>query len=450
MRLVSLCALIAIGVACQEYSLKGEPTPPDLEDTDVDTDLPPTPPTPPADAPDIEVTPLALSFGFLPPQCQSQPDMVTVSNVGGSDLEVYDIFLMDGSGAFNEDGVAMTLAPGESAFFFVDFIPPADGGWSDRIRIASNDPDETTVDILAAGTGASSGTIVDGFQQNVTGQVDVLFVLDNSGSMSSNLAALGAAFPTFINNFLALGLDFQIGVVTTDMDDLTQSGRLVGPVISNSTPDPAAEFLIQTDLGSGGSADERGLDAAFAALDPSAGLIQTVNAGLVRPGSNLSILVISDENDSSNMNPVPFTTWLNAYQGDPDLTSLSIVGGPKAGLFPCVSIFNGLSAMPVPRYWNVAQATGGIHVNLCNVDFTSIVQQLSSVAAGLRSSYTLQGAPEPATISVSVNGANVPQNPNNGWTYDPASNTIQFNGSSVPAEGADVAITYQGETVCPN
>ena len=51
----------------------------------------------------------------------------------------------------------------------------------------------------------------------------------------------------------------------------------------------------------------------------------------------------------------------------------------------------------MPRYWTVASNTGGIHANICNLNFNVILQQLSTVAAGLRSSYTLAALPDDPT-----------------------------------------------------
>ena len=57
------------------------------------------------------------------------------------------------------------------------------------------------------------------FQQQVTYEprkIDVLFVVDNSGSMSSSQTSLANNFPSFINYFKAKGYDFKIAVTSTD------------------------------------------------------------------------------------------------------------------------------------------------------------------------------------------------------------------------------------------
>jgi len=59
--------------------------------------------------------------------------------------------------------------------------------------------------------------------------VDMLWVIDNSGSMAEEVARLQDSFDVFMNEFVTLGLDYQIGVTTTDMVATDQSGRLPGP-----------------------------------------------------------------------------------------------------------------------------------------------------------------------------------------------------------------------------
>ena len=50
-------------------------------------------------------------------------------------------------------------------------------------------------------------------------------------------------FNVFIDQFLNLGLDYHLAVITTDMDAPTESGRIQGSVITNNTANPKAEFM---------------------------------------------------------------------------------------------------------------------------------------------------------------------------------------------------------------
>src|SRR5690606_16535256 len=48
-------------------------------------------------------------------------------------------------------------------------------------------------------------------------KVDILFVVDNSGSMSNDQNILAQSFGDFIKSFKARDVDYQIGVTSTDV-----------------------------------------------------------------------------------------------------------------------------------------------------------------------------------------------------------------------------------------
>lgn len=57
--------------------------------------------------------------------------------------------------------------------------------------------------------------------------------------------------------------------------------------------------------------------------------------------------------------------------------------------------------------------------------------------------FKLKQKPIVSTITVTVNGSTVPQSNSNGWSYLASENRIVFNGAAVPADGADVRVTYE-------
>ncbi len=74
----------------------------------------------------------------------------------------------------------------------------------------------------------TSEVAVDVFQQSRRNVVDVLMVVDNSGSMIEEQAKLATNFQAFIQVFSDIDVDWQIGVITTDMTTETDQGRLHG------------------------------------------------------------------------------------------------------------------------------------------------------------------------------------------------------------------------------
>jgi hypothetical protein len=269
--------------------------------------------------------------------------------------------------------------------------------------------------------------------------------------MSDKVERLKDSFRVFIDSFVTLGLDYQIGVTTTDMDDPTMQGRLqgIGVISPSTTTDVVAAFASATDQGSAGSTDEKGLAAARAAL--SAPLITTTNAGLVRDDAQLAIVVVSDEDDSSGGRTADFVTWLNNTKGgDPARSSFSVVGGGR-GLIGCTATIGGtlITASGGPRYPDVADATGGMTADICALDFDEVLEYLSYAAAGLITRFPLEKRPNNiGAIKVWIDGAPVPYHGVNGWTWIPAENAIEFHGTSVPGPTAIIDVSYPVPSEC--
>ncbi len=52
----------------------------------------------------------------------------------------------------------------------------------------------------------------------LVGKVDILFVVDNSGSMSTEQKRMAQSFPNFVQSMDLAGLDYRIGIITTDVE----------------------------------------------------------------------------------------------------------------------------------------------------------------------------------------------------------------------------------------
>lgn len=152
-------------------------------------------------------------------------------------------------------------------------------------------------------------------------KMDVLFVIDNSGSMAEEQANLAANFPTFIQVLEESGLDYRVGVTSTGRDysyemetpfgnipssqDGGDNGALIHPAscgmprawIEKTDPNPAALFACAANLGTGGPSDEMPLGAMRDALEDR--MSDGTNAGFLRPDALLAIVMLTDEEDCS-------------------------------------------------------------------------------------------------------------------------------------------------------
>ena len=174
----------------------------------------------------------------------------------------------------------------------------------------------------------------------ITPNLDLLFVIDDSGSMADKQNAFNRAFPSLLAQLSAAdgGLpNLHLGVVSTDLGTSASGGGtpaagvgtvgqggcaafgkhgdlLVGsaPVdgkflrvsrdgTDNFTGTIAEAFDVMSKLGAVGCGFEQQLGAMRMALDNNPN-----NAGFVRESANLGVIVLSDEDDCSTSSPTLF------------------------------------------------------------------------------------------------------------------------------------------------
>ena len=261
--------------------------------------------------------------------------------------------------------------------------------------------------------------------------VDVLWIIDNSGSMAEEQRALRDNFTSFMQYFTDSGLDYHVGVVSTDMDNKKESGKLVddsshsGRYIdtSMSGDEAVASFRDRADLGTFGSSYECGLDAAYVALTDER---DRTNSGFYRPEASLSMVVISDEHDQSADNRLgvgstsEFISWAEGLKTKEGMVSFSsIVGLTNAD---CPEAEKGMG------YLEATNSIGGIKASICDSDWSGVLTELGLQAAGLKREFYLSLRPveETITVSVTTDGEEEGFDEGDDWTYDAARNSITF------------------------
>ncbi len=289
---------------------------------------------------------------------------------------------------------------------------------------------------------------VDTYRQVTKPQVDVLWVVDNSSSMGTEQDAITQNFPVFMEFFLGSSLDYHIGVISTDMLDPAQSGRLIEASgvrwIDEATPNPTDTFASMAGLGTGGSHSEEGILATYAAFE----LEQSWNDGFFREGSALQIIVVSDEQDQSPDQPVTndeFIAYLAGLRADPEMITFSSIVSPLAPEFPC----DGASTSG-SRYLRVTDAIGGVKWSVCDHDWVQVLELLGLQSVGLKREYFLSERPVDGTVEVAVVDAAGtefefaevdPVAGTGDWVWSDPRNSVTFL-DFVPQEGASVRITY--------
>ncbi len=255
-------------------------------------------------------------------------------------------------------------------------------------------------------------------------QVDALFVVDNSCSMLEEQEALGTNFPAFLQWFAESELDYHIGVVSTDMNDPLHTGQLQPGLdelwIEEDTAYADAVFADMVSLGIEGHPREKGRAAAFTAVEL---LADKANAGFVRRDAGLHITIVSDEDDDSGSSPITrdeFVEYLlNARQGS-RMVSFSSIVGPRTG---CAQ-----AEEPGTDYLAVTSQVGGVSWPICSPDWTTVLEDLGFLAAGLSREFFLSRVPVPGTVEVKVQTDGVVRTFEEGtdWAYVEGRNSVEF------------------------
>lgn len=112
--------------------------------------------------------------------------------------------------------------------------------------------------------------------------------------------------------------------------------------------------------------------------------------------------------------------------------------------------YNGNSAfvsIQGQRYVQISNDTQGIQGSICDTSYANTLASIASQITTLSTQFFLKQIPQVNTIVVTVNGGLVPESPTNGWQYSSAANSIQFFGTAVPAQGAQINVNFIPQTI---
>lgn len=309
----------------------------------------------------------SISLHF-PEEALQQPTVITITKLSDSAPEPYLNF----SSLYRFEPEGLELArPVKFGFPIADPEDPFWLFWSaeepnryDTIDfVVENERAYGEITTLKTGFLGAMETVQDTYPAGeMGGMVDILFVIDNSCSMYEEQTALGHSFDDIINPIELAGLDFHVGVVSTDMDDPRQSGKLrqAGGLryLDNSTPDITTAFRSMAQMGTSSSYAEKGRAATFAAIEE---LGDGFNKGFYREDAHLAVVVLSDEDDYSGSDPVTraqFIRWMKTLKASEDMVSFNSIVGPLGN---CST-----AAEEGTDYLVVTDQVGGTHTSICS------------------------------------------------------------------------------------
>ncbi len=380
-------------------------------------------------------------------------------------------------------------------------------------------------------------------ENKATAKIDILWVIDNSGSMEDDQQHLRENFNSFITDFIKKGYDYRIAVITTDAyytDPQTESiysQERMGPYMDFINIDGNGEFLryltskfvdgdltksckqffsnndftadcrqvteehilsgyhlidssddiidfklyddplntvyeighadyipnniknifaINSNVGIVGSPYESGLKSIHTALNTSA----NKKFNFPRSDAHLAIIIVSDEEDQIEgslqpngspaevINNVPvkdyhdfFTKLVSPIYGYSFHTIAKIdetcgkAFGPNDGIGT--------------RYIELSNLSGGVKSSICG-DFSESLSNIAKTIIEKTVGFFLTNVPaESNRLQVSIKSPGkiiptiLPQDINNGWTYNPSANSIVFHGTGIPVQGSKITVLYE-------
>jgi hypothetical protein len=259
-------------------------------------------------------------------------------------------------------------------------------------------------------------------------RVDILFVIDDSGSMSTHQANLAHNIQLFTASiFNSQLIDYHIGVITSSMDQWQSGpgahGRLVGmpSFVDRTTADGNQILAKNLIVGTSGSATEKFFEPVVAALTPPASTKE--NAGFYRDEAHLALVFITDTDDQSeNLDADRFLDTLVHLKGRKEkiLTYAAYIPTTDGG---CDRSGEELPTR-LERFFTLA---AGKTFGLCDVDYGQRLAAISEdVVTAVARHMPLSVPPDPATIEVSYGSQVIPNDPSIGWTFDPLNNALIF------------------------
>lgn len=329
------------------------------------------------------------------------------------------------------------------------------------------------VDDLSNGSGFAEFTAsyedeCEGYYYAPTLKADIIWVIDESGSMGEERGSVRDNAVYFFQHAIAAGLDFRMGVVDMNIDN--------NGVFCTGANASADRFLLP------------GQESAFAACaaDPHGALVEDggTEHGLnqarqalqrhlqtgdptkdIRPDALLVFIFMTDEDDEeaetrscegpyndpavvaclentpSRSYSIVRDALLQRQAGEgPGGVAHAIVGYPAS----CLSTGGGTAAEPGIGYYELAMATGGLIGSVCAADMGMTMNLILDSIVAEASPLTLHHFPISVSIAASLDNGPLWRSRVNGFDYHASTNSIVFYGQSFsPGVITEVFVSYR-------
>ena len=260
---------------------------------------------------------------------------------------------------------------------------------------------------------------VDSFEQpSEFSGVDILWVIDPSGSMNNEKQYIIAGIEAMINALP--NVNWRLVIISTDYRNSGQSMDF--PLMQG---DSVADAIAMYNSAVGG-AMEAGFDAVYEYIENN-----QMAQGWMREDAALLTVFVSDENDQSSLFIPTVADFIDWYSGLRNNVFMSSI----VNLDPVSSLCNTQALHTGDRYIDAANHFNGQVIDICSTDWSAGVADAAAQIIPYEH-YDLSFIPvDPTMIAVFVDGQ-----PYYYWHYSSSHNRVYFD--VIPGEGALVEIAY--------
>ncbi len=251
--------------------------------------------------------------------------------------------------------------------------------------------------------------------------VDIIWVIDNSGSMDTYQRQVINNASAFMQDFIKQHLNWKMGLLSTDENDRPYAGFAGSMQLDSTIPNPVNVFANAVDrLGTNGSGNEKTFSPILNSL--------TIDSNFLRPGVPLAVIMVTDAYEQSSITaPVFNSRFATLTQG----RSIFAYGVYASKDFGCQSDEGIWYYKDSPYEAFIKIATIGQTFPLCK-DFGASLANIAHdiVTRIAHTAIYLNGRPDTSTLKVLYQNQELPAGPvekGGYWVYDYRLNAVVFN-----------------------
>lgn len=373
------------------------------------------------------VDPPELDFGLMTEGCNGE-EIVRLENGGNIPVWLEDIRMVGGEYHLNI-GMGMLpveLSGGDRRDILVTCEADVLGIKLDRIEIDwVDDINSNQTDVDVESEIVEEVLYNDSFVQTPLPILDVLLVIDDSGSMSVFQTLLYVNLQSFMQEFILTQADYNIAVVTT-------SNPVITNYVSWADPDPLWSIGQLSQVGVAHVIEERGIQMSYECIyDLFGGNCRS--SGFWRTNSQKVVIYLSDERDQSEFD---WDYYWQSFQSESGFKAYGIIGDYPVGCddrsqTPYLQAEEGLG------YYELIGASGGFMQSICSRDWGVSLSNISAELINQREFVLSQTGIDEQSIAVYVNGQQQSE-----WIFDNSLNAVIFGPQSIPEESDSIYIEY--------